>query len=87
MAKFDQRLPLRLGRDVDRLRVDLGAAFAPVSGDLLDLLGLDIRDHQTRLLGLEAGNDRLADALGGAGDDHHLVLQPLAIGRFGHGGE
>jgi hypothetical protein len=69
------------------LRVDLGTAFAPVGGNLLDLFALDVGDDQPRLLGLEARNDGFANALGGAGDDHHFVLQPLAIGWLGHGGE
>ncbi len=74
---------MRLRGDVDGLRVNLRALPTPARGDLLDLFGLDIADHQLRLLRLEAGDDRLANALGRAGDHHHLVFQAIAVLRLG----
>lgn len=76
-GQVDQCLPLILGGDINRLGVNLRAAFAPMGGDLLDFVALDIGNDQPRLLSLETGNDE-ANALD-AGDDHHLVLQALAV--------
>jgi ABC-type uncharacterized transport system permease subunit len=54
--------------------------------DLADRIrtGAVATDHQARLLSLEAGDDSLANALGGTGDDHDFVLQSLAVSRLGH---
>jgi len=53
-------------------------------GDLLDLLGLNIADQQSGLLGGECGDDGFTDALGGASQQHDFVFQALTLRRCGH---
>ncbi|MNL19449.1 hypothetical protein D3C87_1406490 [compost metagenome] len=81
--QFSHRMQILLTRNVSLDRHDIGAFIPPMRRNLFDFFGLDVADDQLGLLGREGRDNRLADALGGAGQQHHFVFQALALGRIG----
>ena len=77
-------MQILLIRHVDLQCLHVMALIAPMGGDLLDLVSLDIADQQSGLLRGEGGNNRFADALSGTGQQHDLVFQALAFRRQRH---
>jgi len=65
-------------------RLDIKTLVPPLRRNAFDFLALDIADDQFGLLGSEGRDDRLADALSGASQQHDLVFQAFALRRFGH---